>query len=213
MHRLKAVYFQCDFFTNKMPKRAAQNRKRSLPRVPRPHTFLVTGESLVVVNTVGTTYTNSFINTQFGLTGAPTYTINTQMLTDVGTYNFRVVAVRIRWLPTGGRSSAIGFGQGAAVLALTETPPSTINPATIAEYASWTPFYMGRSGQWTWRPSVINDKLWQEGNASNTNPLQGVSFAGGGWCFVVSTSCIAVTSAVGTLVFTFSLEVQFPGMR
>jgi hypothetical protein len=196
-----------------MPKRAVQNRKRRPNRAPRPHTFIVSGESLVVVNTVGTTYSNSFNNTQFGLTGAPTYIINTQMLTDVGTYNFRVVGVKIRWLPTGGRSSAIGFGQGAAVLALTETPPSTINPATIAEYSNWTPFYMGRPGHWNWRPSVLNDKLWQEGNASNTNPLQGVTFSGGGWVFVISTSCIAVTSAVGTLVFTFALEVQFPGMR
>jgi hypothetical protein len=193
--------------------RRSQKQKRHVPRAPRPHTFVVSGESLVVVNTVGTTYSNSFINSQFGLSGAPTYIINTQMLTDVGLYNYRVVGVGIRWLPTGGRSSAIGFGQGAAVLAHTETVPGSINPAVISEYANWTPFYMGRPASWNWKPTTPNDKLWQEGNASNTNPLQGVSFAGGGWSFIVSTSCIALTTAVGTFVFTFALEVQFPGMR
>lgn len=196
-----------------MPKRFLKNRKHAIPRAPRAHTFVVSGESLVVINTIGTTYSNSFNNSQFGLSGAPTYVINTQMLTDVGVYNFRVVGLRIRWLPTGGRSSAIGFGQGAAVLALTETAPSTINPATIAEYRNWTPFYMGKPGSWNWRPSVLNDKLWKQGNSDNTDPLEGVPYNGGGWVFVVSTSCIAVTTAVGTLVFTFALEVQLPGMR
>jgi hypothetical protein len=192
----------------------AKNRKSNkhnggrIARTPRAHSFMVTGESLVVINTIGTTFTGQFYNGLFGVSGAPTYLINTQMLTDIPTYNMRVRKVIVRWLPAGGRSSTIGFGQGASVITNTSSYPSTINPTTIAEYANWKPFYVGKPNRWTWSPITLNDELWLSGGASSTLTTSG---EGGGWCFLFNTSCTPL-STIGTLNFTFVLEVRFPGL-
>jgi hypothetical protein len=193
-----------------MPRRTKNNKRRSnaIVRSPKAHSFMVTGESLVVINTIGTSFTGQFYNGLFGVSGAPTYLINTQMLTDIPTYNMRVRKVVVRWLPAGGRSSTIGFGQGSSVMSNTSSYPSVINPTTIAEYANWKPFYVGRPNRWTWSPITLNDELWLNGGASSTLTTPG---EGGGWCFLFVTSCTPL-SVIGTLNFTFTLEVRFPGM-
>jgi hypothetical protein len=192
-----------------MPRRTKQHkRSNAIVRSPKAHSFMVTGESLVVINTIGASFTGQFYNGLFGVGGSPTYLINTQMLTDLPTYNMRVRRVVVRWLPAGGRSSLIGFGQGASVMTNTSSYPAIINPTTIAEYANWKPFYVGKPGRWMWAPITLNDQLWLNGGAASTLTTPG---EGGGWCFLFNTSCTPL-SVIGTLNFTFTLEVRFPGM-
>jgi len=185
-----------------MPQRQKRNHKK-LPRSIRANKMITTGSCLLVQTSTGTTLSNSFNSNQFGYPGSGASNIvSTQILSDQNTYNTRILKTTVTWLPSAGRSSVAGFGQGAAVLSHTSLPPGTINPGTIAEYPEWKPFFVGKINKWTWFPRTLSDKT----------PVQGQSqylFAtndGGGFTFVFSTSC-SPTTIIGTLQFIFILEV------
>lgn len=193
---------------NKMPHRQNNNRKsrKVVHRGPRSHVMRASGSCQLVQTTTGTTYSNSWNSEQFGFVGA-TYSISTQILTDVNTYNVRCSGVIVKWIPSAGPSAAAGFGEGAIVLTHTNLPPSTINPTTIAEYKGWKPFMVGTPTTLSWRPRTLNDKLWSTGGTQYLFPVGTAGQAGGGFTLVLSTSC-AVTTVIGTLLFFFDLEVQ-----
>jgi hypothetical protein len=166
--------------------------------------------SATIVNSAAGVYSAAFQATEFGLGPAATFQVTCPQFT-IGSgvpssCRLRLKSMRVDYLPYNGRSVSYGAGSGVATVIDSSNVP-TINFSNIAQSKRVRYVYVGKPFQLTWRPTTNVDRLWVSSVVAQTAflPLDNTTV---GATFMVYTAGGVNVAIIGTLLFSFLLEVE-----
>jgi hypothetical protein len=167
----------------------------------RPRIFTIEGTSTTYIATTGAGALNFNFNMgQFGFSGA-TYPIVTQF-TSNSSYQVRMVAATVSYVPIFGPSAANGAGCGVATV-VHESTLASVTISTVMSVLGWKHVRVGAPFRLIWRCQNVNESLWYSGAASSlaVSPSPG-------FIFVAATTGGVASQTVGEAFFSFILQVR-----
>jgi hypothetical protein len=196
-----------------MPQKHKRNAKRSNKRSLRlynplkPRIFHCEGVAAISIATTAAGVINYvFHKGDFGFAGA-TYPIGINQMFSESTYQVRMLAATMKWAPFLGRSAsqAIGpTGAGSGLCSLFhESSTPTINYFDLLSALGWQIVYNGKPFSHSWREQNVSESLWYSGAAVSLSTTPDPGFA---FCFYTTGG--PVSQAMGTVFFSFVMEVR-----